>query len=191
MNHIIAGGVQLIDLTQDVSDLMGLRRPTLRDRRDIVRLYVHHSGATGRKGREGALNSTKYVLRMRGWGMPAYHYWIPREPDGDSVEIYQLAPIAWRCYHTGKAANTHGIGLACQGNTTLKPMTDHQEEALEAMVPWIEENVLRPCPPGEDWLSWHAEAGKYGGKAKAACPGVRLQRWLQEYRDMIGYFDDV
>ena len=196
VDTIIAGGVKLVDLSEEVAELFDkYPRPAnyLRDMSDVVRLYIHHTGASGASGKQGALNSLAWYAKDRKrrngkpvWRgkerMPHYHLWLPREPDGDMIEIYQLAPFNWRCWHTG-SANDHGIGLACQGNSTKQKLTTNQEEGLEAIVPWIQEEVLTACPPGEDWLSMHNEADKYGAKRKASCPGVRLTTWVKDYRD--------
>lgn len=196
MDRIIYGGVKLIDLSEEVEELRrstGRRRPITRGEEDkIIRLFVHHSGAAGRDGRAGAIASARFILRIKNWSMPPYHLWVPRKPDGNMVEIYQMAPFNWRCFHTGKEANGNGVGLAIQGNTTSSAMTPHQIEALEAIIPWVQENVLEEPPPsGEPWLSWHSEADKYGGKKKSSCPGLRLRNWLEEYRDLIGKFEDA
>lgn len=187
----IAGGVYLIDISAQTRQLME-HRPVTRPLETVDKVFVHHSGATGRHGQAGAIASTRFVLRIRDWRMPAYHYWIPRKPDDCSrVEIYQIAPPSWRCYHTGGAANDRGIGVVAQGNTTLQPMTHHQEEALEAILPYCQEQILNIEDEDTTWLSWHSASAKWGGSGKPACPGRRLERWLQDYQSCQGLFCDA
>lgn len=180
-------GVDLVDLTGETAKLM--QRAPVHRMRDPYRLYVHHSGADGRKGYDGGIAAAKFFIRVREMSMPPYHFWIPRDPEIEGrIEIYQMAPVNWRCYHTGGHANTHGVGLAVQGNLSKRKLSHHQEEAMEAAVPYIEEHILNRdlLPDDEPWLSWHAEADRFGGKAKAACPGSHLRGWLREYRDACG-----
>lgn len=188
----IAHGVYLRDLTSQVEALLPSKFQQ-RDIGEVVRLFVHHSGANGEAGVRGALNSVRFVVRVRGWSSPGYHLWIPREPEADKVEVYQLTPFNAYANHTkGRRPSREGVGLVVQGNTTARAMTNHQLEALEAIIPWVQEKVLRPCPEGEDWLSWHSESDRYGGtNPKKSCPGVGLQNWLEEYRELIPLADKM
>lgn len=181
MTERIAGGVYLLDIRERMPVVA---RPVLRGGA-IRRVFVHHSGASGRPGIAGAIASARYSLVTRGWRMPGYHLWIPEAPeDPGRVEVYQCAPWSWRCYHTGGAANTTGLGLALQGNKTRDPLTRNQTEALEALLPWLRDNVLEGG--AEDWLSWHSESKQYGGSGKKSCPGANAEAWLKSYRELAG-----
>lgn len=179
---MLAGGVALYD----VSHLLptGTRKYTKRDPDDIVRAYFHHSGADGRGGFKGPYNSTKYVVDKRNFRGAAYHFWFPFEECTDAegnLVVFRLNQDETRCYHTGLRANTHGLGCVFQGNLTNKPMSPNQEELAEAFVPWVLENY--PLDLDNTPLSYHAEAGKFGGKAKPACPGPHVTKWITDYRD--------
>ena len=180
----IAGGVALYD----VADLLP-RHPTKRYRRRpveaIVRQYHHHSGALGRPGYEGAYRSALYIVRpeWRGWPGAPYHYWLSHAPDRDAqrrLAVYRLQPDAVRSYHTGARANTHGIGVCWQGDLSRTEPSPAQVEMAEALVPWLIERHELAVPDG---ISWHSEAGRWGGKGKPACPGPHVERWLREYRE--------
>jgi len=179
LEAVIAGGVAL----WDVHHLLP-RHKTLRYEARvgaIRRVYVHHSGALGAAGYPGALASARYSV---GEDFPgaAYHYWIPaetlRDPYGRLV-VLRLNDDRTRCWHTGRAANHHGVGVALQGDTTAAPLTTSHEECLEALLPWLRErHQLGPA-----WMSWHAEADRFGGKPKPTCPGKHAEAWLTAYRD--------
>ncbi len=159
--------IEIIDATSMVS-----RSKEYPHRKDIKRIYVHHSGRAGKEGLEGAKNTSRYVVRHRGFPGPAYHYWIPFT----GTSIYLLNDVFRRCWHTGGAANTHGIGVCLQGNTTLKPMSEFQCEALHDLLKFLRVgHVLSSKNP----VSWHSASAKYGGKAKAACPGSHATAWLK------------
>lgn len=178
----LAGGVALLD----VSHLLP-RHPTkhYRKRREpwaVERVYMHHSGAMGLMGYEGARGSARYCVQSRGWpGMP-YTYWLSFVPDrteADELVVYRCQRDEVRSYHTGGSANTHGVGVCWQGRLTSLRPSPAQYEMAEALVPWLEErHQLRT-----EWLSWHSEAHRYGGRRKAACPGPFVVDWAREWRD--------
>ena len=60
-------------------------------------------------------------------------------------------------------------------------MSPFQEELAEAFVPWALENYQLDVDNTP--LSFHSEAGKFGGKSKPACPGPHVTRWIKEYRE--------
>lgn len=192
MDKIIYGGVSLIDLSPTIRRMLP-GKPRTRPLSLVHRAYVHHSGTNGARGRKGAINSARFVINVRGWSRPAYHYWLPREPDGSMVEIYQMAPPHWRCYHTKGAPNIHGIGIVLQGDTNKERFTQHQEEGLEAILAYVRESgIVRDPPDGRSWLSWHSDSGQFGGtNPKPSCPGRRLEIYLEEYRDkLINFMED-
>jgi hypothetical protein len=180
----IAGGI----VVQDISSLLP-RHKTKRygKRRSVIeRIYIHHSGRLGSDGVDGPINSTRYIISRRKdpfAGAP-YHFWIPynmicAEDEDRSYIIYRLQQDEVRSWHTGGKANSHGIGVALQGNTSTNGLSDFQEECLEALVPWLLDRFGLHLPDG---LSYHAEADKYGGKRKSACPGVEATEWINDYR---------
>lgn len=179
---MIAPGVALYDVAHLLPGHGGY---PARDVRAINRIYVHHSGRLGRAGFEGARNSARYVVEQRGWPGAAYHYWIPYETLRDlegRLVLLRLQPVYARCYHTGGDANTRGIGVVLQGSTTARPMSYSHVEGLEALLPWLHEQMQQHSRPARQWLSWHAEADRFGGDVKPACPGRHAEQWLRDYR---------
>lgn len=168
-----------------------------RDQRDICRVYIHCSGRLGRPGVEGALRSARYVVRKRNFPGPAYHWWLPFHPwnpIGHTLAhgIIRCARDYERAWHTGGPANDHGIGVALQGPPRLVP-SPHQVELLEGLLPYLQE---RHGLTGE-WLSYHAEASRFGAtgtKAHAeervgdwrkvrSCPGQDAIQFVRDYRE--------
>lgn len=178
---ILAPGVALYD----VSHLLPTARKkyTKRPFEKIVRAYFHHSGSDGSKGYQGAYNTTNYVVKKRNFRGAAYTFWFPYEEvtdaDGNYV-VFRLNKDETRSYHTGKVANTHGIGCCFQGNLSKKPMSAFQTECAEAFIPWI---MGRYDLDEEYPISYHSEAGKFGGKEKPTCPGPYAVKWVQDYRN--------
>lgn len=178
----IAPGVALFD----ASHLLPGKGYPRRDPATIDRAFVHHSGARGRDGFAGLLASARYVTRAkpsgRGWpGMP-YTYWIqdggPDDVDRDSegrLVVYRGQPDDVRSYHTGGEANTFGVGVALQGNTTARPLSWSHEEGLEALLPWLIERHRLIVPFG---IGWHSIASSMSGKSKPGCPGKAAEAWL-------------
>lgn len=184
--------VRIVDISPQIARYLP-SDPTRRDVSGIDKIFVHHSGFNGARGVNGALNSTRYVMKFRDFEMPPYHYWLPQEPiDDGEVVIYQLAPHDWRCWHTGGEANERGVGVVCQGNRNLRYSRDHQlpphqEIGLNALIPYLYGSALdnRVDLWHSDWLSWHSEGDRFGGRKKDACPGRFLQTWLAEYRETV------
>jgi N-acetyl-anhydromuramyl-L-alanine amidase AmpD len=181
----IAGGI----VVQDISNILPRHKTKRYSKRrsSIERIYIHHSGKLGADGIDGPINSTRYIISRKKSPFPGapYHFWIPfnnvyAEDEDRSYVIYRLQPDEVRCYHTGRKANSHGVGVALQGNTSTNGLSDFQIECLEALVPWLLERHNLELPDG---LSYHAEADKYGGKRKPACPGVEATEWINDYRD--------
>lgn len=174
----IAPGVALYD----VSRLLPTRGPQKRTQ-EIIRVYVHHSGALGPAGFKGPQVSTRYVMTQRKPPFPcaAYHYWIPalevRDPVGRLV-LFRLVPDDVVSWHTGGQANQHGVGCVLQGNTSGKPLTLSHTEGLEALLPWLRARHTLDA----EWLGWHSIADRFGGKRKASCPGKHAEEWLKEYK---------
>lgn len=171
----------------------------------IVRVYNHHSGAKGRDGYAGLLASVKYSIRdkkrerkngneyiQKGWPGAPYTFWMCVEPDIDAEGrkvIYRCNKDEVRSYHTGNAANDHGLGLAWQGNlTTIEPSKD-QYEGAERLFAYLHANhELAKRKP----FSFHAEADEFGGKKKPTCPGPHVEAFVKDYRSRLTpvFFDD-
>lgn len=189
----IAGGIVIEDICDKLPrhKIKKYRKRTS----EIQRIYIHHSGRLGAPGINGPINSTRYVTTQKDPTFPGapYHYWIPWEPVYNHYQtetatrvtvevcctIYRLQPDEIRCWHTGGRANSHGIGVALQGNTSTIGLSDYQVECLEALIPWLFERYNLDLPSS---LSYHAEAGKYGGRSKAACPGSEAIEWIEDYK---------
>lgn len=182
---VIAGGVSLYDVAGLLPQHRTKRYPA-RPAEAISRVYVHHSGALGQPGFAGAAASARYSVESLGWPGAAYHYWIPaadlRDTDG-RLCVLRMQRDEVRCYHTGGEANTHGVGVVLQGNTTAAPLTHSHVECLEALLPWLRERHGL----GETWLSWHSDSARWGGSGKASCPGRHAEEWLKAYRERV-YF---
>jgi hypothetical protein len=177
---LIAGGIALHDAHADLPKHR-MKRYIPRDLSAICRIYVHHSGALGRSGLEGAKASAAYDIREHDWPGAAYHYWIPAESmidDQGRLCVLRMQRDNVHSYHTGWLANHHGIGVCLQGNTTEDPLTTSHVECLEALLPWLRERY----DLGGEWLSMHSESGRWGGHAKPSCPGNNAEAWIRAYR---------
>lgn len=167
----------------DVSHL--LKRKVKEEKRDvskIVRVYHHHSGADGRAGFDGLSASARYVVDSRGFPGPAYTYWLAFEPDTDPagrMVVYRCNADDIRSWHTGAKANAHGIAIAWQGNLGARKPSAAQREMAEALMAYVTARHGLTMPLG---VSYHAEADKFGGRAKASCPGPHVTAWVHEYR---------
>lgn len=184
----IADGLALYD----ASAIMP-RRERKRRRRDPAKvrlLFVHHSGALGRAGVDGAWASANYMVnrRKRKNGTllkapgPGYTFWAPYEDlydDRQRLVVLRLNPDDERSYHTGRRANDIGDGLCLQGNTTARPLSHSHEEILEGFIPWWAKRKGASFP---DCLSMHSESKPYGGSGKRTCPGKSAEAWLKGYR---------
>ena len=149
----------------------------------ITHLFVHHSGRLGRPGFEGLLNSTRYVVQHRGFPGCAYHLWAPfggERDEEDRLVVFRANAVATRSWHTGGALNGFGESLVLQGNTTTNGVSESQREILEAVLPYRRAALVTPGVTPT--LSWHSEADRHGGRAKAACPGKAAVAWLTNYR---------
>lgn len=185
MNHfkkakfetMVAGGVAL----WDIHAMLPTNNPIKRDVKGIKRIYVHHSGALGRPGIDGAMISANYSINNSGFRSAAYHYWIPYldllDPNGN-LTILRMNLDNIRSPHTGGEANVHGVGVVLQGNTTAKPLSHSHVQCLQALLPFLRERHVLD----KEWLSWHSEGGRFKGNTKPSCPGRNAETWLKEYR---------
>lgn len=192
----IENGICLIDISAKMPKHRSLEYGT-RSVDQVERIYVHHSGKlglTGKRARQGAINSAKYSISPPRPGAKkkktvfpgaAYHFWIPfSDPDEihDAFVFYRMNPDEVVCWHTG-GLNSTGIGICCQGNTSRNGLSDSQKEILEALIPWC---WVRYRLKGPDALSWHSETGRFpGGRPKKNCPGKAAEAWVKAYRALI------
>lgn len=169
----------------DVSHLLPRHRWKRYKKRDpgkVVRLYCHHSGAYGRDGYSGLLNSTRYVTRARGFAGCAYTFWLPRRPDVDSMGrsvIYRGVAPADVSWHSGRAANHHGDSLCFQGNLRRTTPTSAQYDGAEVFCDWWKRQAPRAVDRA---ISMHNEASDFGGRSKFVCPGPHVTAWVKSYR---------
>lgn len=154
---------------------------------EIDRVLVHHSGALGRAGVDGAIRSAEYVFeeREKPFGALPYHWWIPRFPlhdDQGRLVVLRCAPDEERCWHTGGKANDTGIGVVLQGNTTSTPLTIFQRTCLNALLLYLEERHKLPSNNRPSWLGWHSIGKRFGANSnKARCPGRSAEKFLKEW----------
>jgi hypothetical protein len=177
----LAGGVHLLD----VSDQLPTRGDGWGARSEPVqRLYLHHSGRLGRPGFDGLSASARYSVSSRGWAGCPYHYWVPYGhgmPEDAPIQVYRANADDRHSWHTGLAANASGIGIVLQGDLRSQRPSAYQIEALEALIPWLQDRHLATLS-ADRWLSWHSESGDFGGRGKASCPGPHVEAWAREWR---------
>ena len=184
----ISGGIALYDATAIMPRREEKRRK--RDPSKVTHLFIHHSGALGRPGVDGAWASANYMVntRKRKNGKrlhapgPAYTFWAPYEDlydDKDRLVVLRLNPDSERSYHTGGIGNVIGDALCLQGNTSTRPLSHSHEEILEGFIPWWTARKKAVMP---ECLSMHSESKPFGGSGKRACPGKNAEAWLNGYR---------
>jgi N-acetyl-anhydromuramyl-L-alanine amidase AmpD len=169
----------------DVAGLLPLNRlkkQRTRDTAGICRVYAHHSGALGPAGFDGALASAKFVVSQRGFPSAAYTYWLSYEPDRDAsgrIVVYRLNPDERRSWHTGGAANDHGVAICWQGNLRARKPSAEQYLAANALMQRLaERHRLDPQAP----LVGHADSERFGGHPKPTCPGPHVEAWIAGWR---------
>lgn len=143
-------------------------------------ILVHKSGGEGADDERGAVASTAYVVDKRGFPGPAYHYWIAR-----TGKVFLCASHSDRCWHTGADANRRGIGVAIQGDTDKRDLTDAQKKSLSALLEHLASEFGFDPAHAKDWLGWHSIGTSFGAKKnKSVCPGkfgvAFLQSWIAE-----------
>ncbi len=186
----ISDRVCIVDVTGQL-----MRHPTKKWRSRpvaaIERLYFHHSGRLGAAGLQGVQNSARYCVKHRGrkdhhgkasgWpGLP-YHLWLPYEnvlTDG-LLTVFRGNPDSARVYHTGGQANTHGLGVVFQGNTTKFGLSSGQKACASALIPY---ELGRHGLGVADGISWHSDSKRFGGSGKPSCPGQGAVEWLRAYQ---------
>ena len=196
----------------DVSHLLehGPGQYRQRDPKAIIRLYVHKSGADGPNGFKGAEGMARFCTRPkpagREWPGAPYQFWLPRAPDRDEdgrACIYRTQRDDLRSFHTGGAANEHGIGVCLQGAydgewdllSTGRPRvevepTHVQKTMLAVFIMWAEGPMGYDLAAKVDatgiWLSGHWEADRFGGHAKKVCPGDWARQYVIDRRGVPG-----
>src|SRR5690606_3631108 len=106
-------------------------------------------------------------------------------PDKDAegrIAVYRAQPDDVVSYHTGKAANRHGVAVCWQGDLSETMPTEDQCTMARRLCAYLDaRHQLDPNAPH----STHAEAGTWGGKAKASCPGLHVSAWVAAYEPAI------
>lgn len=104
--------------------------------------------------------------------------------------------IVYRCnrdeelsYHTG-GLNHESVSVVWQGQLNdqlphYKEPSPYQLELAEAFYPWV---VQHYGFTKKDQVSFHSEAGEFGGRAKAICPGRGVEAIVTEFRN--DFFED-
>lgn len=176
----IADGVAILDVSATLPRHPAKRYP--KRKKAIRRIYVHHSGASGRGGIDGAIASADYAIDKRDFAGGNYHWWISEDDlfDSDGRElILQMQPIDVVSFHTG-GLNHSGVGVALQGNKTRDPLTPGQQHKLDALLSWLLNGQLPSLDPQAP-IAWHSVAHLYGGKKKASCPGRYTEAYMREW----------
>lgn len=172
----LGGGVALYDVSRL---LARTSREKGRDPRIIERAYHHHSGALGLSGFAGLERSARYVVEKRDFPGPAYTYWLAFEPDLDGearMVVYRAQRDGVISWHTG-GLNLTGIAVCWQGNLRKVKPTAAQRRMAERLALYLEQRH-----PGIVH-SYHSEADRYGGRAKAGCPGPHVEMWVNAWRE--------
>ncbi len=179
----LSGGIHLLD----VVDLLERGKPrwsSVRTGGDPRFLFGHHSGARGRAGFPGLAASARFVVRRRNFPTCAYALWLPEEDlfDYDRNRVCFLALRKEdRGWHTGRRANDDGEASCFQGNKTTHPLSKHQEECAEAVIPWWAEQNGQSIEDAAEWLGWHSIGDRWGGRRKRACPGNAGEAFFSDY----------
>lgn len=177
---VIADGIAIWDVSVQLPQHPTKRYP--KRKKAIRRVYVHHSGASGKGGVDGAINCADYTIHARDWAGIPYHFWLCEDtvsdPDGRTL-LLQTQPLDVVSYHTG-GLNHAGIGVALQGNKTRDGLTASQLHCLDALLSWLLSGQL-PSLDAEAPIGWHSIAHVFGGKRKPSCPGTHTETWLREW----------
>ena len=182
----IADGVAVLDVSAALP-----RHPSKRYRRrtkPIRRIYVHHSGAAGEAGIAGAENCADYTIHAREWPGIPYTYWLPEAPLIDAAGrllVLQTQQRSIVSFHTA-GLNDEGIGVALQGNKTRRPLTESQNQCLDALLAWLVDSALLPDLDKRYPVAWHSIAELLGGRSKPSCPGAYATAWLKSWLEARG-----
>jgi hypothetical protein len=164
----------------NISNKLPKGKPVKR-KESIVRLFFHHSGADGKQGLQGVLNTVNYFMNVRGYDKRPYHYYLNYVPDkasDGSLIIYQLSDDSEICYSTG-GCNNNSLGIVFQGNLSKKGPSQEQIVMFNYLTDLLVKKYNLSLPNG---LSFHSEAGKFGGKPKPTCPGPFVEALVKEKR---------
>lgn len=173
----LAGGVRLFD----VSDLLPGRpyMRMIRKRTDLV--VLHHTGADAPSvdGWRAVSATAGFHTGAKGWRAIGYHVYVNRRADRDmtgAMAVYQTLPLD-REGAGARGLNRRAIHVVLEGNLDAQKLTHDQEEALEALFPWLDQRF-----PGADYIG-HREAVRFGGlPVFKSCPGERGMAWLRDWR---------
>ena len=183
----LAPGVRLYDASRYVQKVYPRKRHRKASRprgASLKAIFVHHSGSLGKDEVAGFMGAVRYVMQHREFPGAPYHFWVSYDPDYDEdghLIVWRLAEDSYRAWHSGDEANDIGLGICLQGNLTRTGMSPGQEEALEALLPWMAERHQWDWKNLQDHLGWHAIASKWGGRDKKTCPSPKVVAWLEDY----------
>lgn len=182
IEHIIihhAAGARKEGIKQPVD----LAKWVIRDpiyRRDEAGNIIYRTTKNGRK-------KPRTKGGGRGWPGAPYTFQVPAIPaivDGKIV-VYRLWDDDWRTWHTGKAYNTHGVGVCVGGWYASRhgASTLAQDKPDATAIEGLERLVLDYLlprygldPEDDEALMGHFDAGK------AMCPGDWLETWVRQNR---------
>jgi hypothetical protein len=167
----LANGIPLWDARGELLSA----RPYRKRRKAVDRIIVHHSGKLGRKGFDGMQGSARFVVKHRGWPGFAYHYWVPyhHHHETGGYVVFRGNADDRHTNHTF-GWNARGVSVCLQGNLGKTGPSPHQQECLEALLPWIAAKHRLDLPHA---LTWHSECTR-----KKACPGKATAAYLERVR---------
>ena len=153
---------------------------------DITQVVIHQ--ALGAKATTESMNryhtasKARGIAYGRGWPKIAYHFVVER--DGTVKQCNSLTDIT---YHTGRGANTGGIGICVcghfEGEGHLKDdpvpayrFNEPTKEQLLALGRLVVDLIVYLNLDIRSGLKGHFSYGKL------ACPGFILEQWVKDKR---------
>jgi hypothetical protein len=148
----------------------------------ISRITVHHDGMTPfTSRRQGDATARLEAIRrahvsLDGWADIGYHFAI--DPAG---RVYECRPLNLQGAHAGGDANIQNMGIVVLGNYMDQQPT---QENLSALYAFVSSQMRRFRVPVSSVYT-HQEL------KPTACPGVSLQRCMEQARDRRGTLAQV
>lgn len=189
----------------DVRDLLPRSSTSLtqRPKQAIKYLTLHHAASSWTPGGfQGLYDCAAFCIRPlgtkvivdaqghsytaftgRGMLAIAYHFWIPF--DDDVVDVYRAIYRGRADMEEGancKGINHVNVGIALQGDTTQKPMSQNQQVCLTALIPHL---LAEYGIADANNYFGHNEANKFGGEVKPSCPGEDATRFMIAQREYL------
>ena len=116
--------------------------------------------------------------QTRGWADIAYHFVI--DIDG---RIWQARDLRWQGAHAGNnASNRFNVGISLMGNFEIQELHGAQTDALVVLVRWLAAEFRI----GVAGMYTHREIKAQYGLPGTACPGGRLQDFMDGLRERLG-----